>query len=122
MAPSLVREASGAAAAKPLGLPTWAWGALGVGALWLLVRAREESEREYATSSPADYEGSRWAVLEGMQIEGSDYPRPDNPPAWVVDEPTWNRAKQQVRPYWAAYAEPWAVVATVYRQMGGATT
>jgi hypothetical protein len=73
----------------------------------LLARARADSER--------------FDELEDLQIEGSAFPRPDNPPEWVADEATWNRAKSQVRPYWAAYREPWAAVAKVYQQMGGAT-
>jgi hypothetical protein len=40
-----------------------------------------------------------------------------NPPAWVVDEPTWEAAKAAVRPYWETYDEPWAVVASVYHKM-----
>jgi hypothetical protein len=45
--------------------------------------------------------------------------RPDNPPAWVADEGTWERAKEAVRKYWDRYDEPWAVVSHVYSQMGG---
>lgn len=45
--------------------------------------------------------------------------RRDNPPSWVHDEPTWERAKAEVRPYWHNYSDPWAVVAHVYRNMGG---
>ena len=73
----------------------------------MLARARADAERALD--------------LEELQIEGTATTRPDNPPSWVMDETIWTRAKEQVRPYWGAYSEPWAVVATVYRQMGGAT-
>lgn len=46
-----------------------------------------------------------------------------NPPAWVADEATWERAKKAVRPEskksQRRYSEPYAVVAHVYRNMGG---
>jgi len=44
---------------------------------------------------------------------------PGNPPAWVHDEGTWERAKAAVRKYWDEYDEPWAVVSAVYSNMGG---
>jgi len=47
------------------------------------------------------------------------YPRDDNPPSWVKDESTWERAKAEVRKQWSNYSEPWAVVVHVYEQMGG---
>jgi hypothetical protein len=40
-----------------------------------------------------------------------------NPPSWVTDEAAWEAAKTQVQKHWDDYAEPWAVVAYVYRQM-----
>lgn len=43
----------------------------------------------------------------------------ENPHSWVRDEETWDRAKEQVQPYWDEYDDPWAVVTTVYKQMGG---
>jgi hypothetical protein len=49
----------------------------------------------------------------------SDVGRPDNPPAWVADEDTWDRAKAAVKRYWDEYDEPYAVVAYVYENMGG---
>jgi hypothetical protein len=49
-----------------------------------------------------------------------DFHRPDNPPAWVADEATWEKAKAAVEPYWGNYAEPYAVVTHVYENMGGA--
>lgn len=47
------------------------------------------------------------------------FPRPDNPPAWVHDEATWERAKKAVEKRWGQYSEPWAVVTHVYYNMGG---
>jgi hypothetical protein len=45
----------------------------------------------------------------------------NNPPAWVADEAIWEKAKKAVEPKWDDYDEPYAVVATVYKSMGGAT-
>jgi len=42
-----------------------------------------------------------------------------NPPAWVGDESSWERAKEIVQEKWEQYDEPWAVVAHVYFNMGG---
>jgi hypothetical protein len=45
----------------------------------------------------------------------------NNPPEWVTSKKTWERAKRAVDPNGkgAKYSEPWAVVAHVYRKMGG---
>jgi len=45
---------------------------------------------------------------------------PGNPPSWVGSEATWERAKKAVQSKWSDYDEPWAVVASVYQNMGGA--
>jgi hypothetical protein len=45
--------------------------------------------------------------------------RGDNPPVWALDPPVWDEAREAVRPYWARYQDPWAVVTHVYRNMGG---
>jgi len=44
-----------------------------------------------------------------------------NPPSWVEDEDVWERAKEAVDPdgEGADYGDVWAVVATVYKKMGG---
>jgi hypothetical protein len=42
-----------------------------------------------------------------------------NPDAWVADESKWEKAKAAVDENWDTYEEPWAIVAHVYRQMGG---
>lgn len=48
-----------------------------------------------------------------------EYPRADNPPAFVTNETAWNNAKEAVKPNWNQYKEPWAVVVHVYEQMTG---
>jgi len=55
------------------------------------------------------------------KTEGRAFPMHENPPAWVRDEALWERAKLSVRPYWDNYDQPWAVVASVYENMGGRT-
>ena len=49
-----------------------------------------------------------------------DYDDGENPP-WATDHDTWERAKKAVDPEGkgADYDEPWAVVAHVYKKMGG---
>lgn len=56
---------------------------------------------------------------EKIKTTGKARVMPGNPPAWVHDEATWERAKKAVQKYWGNYDEPWAVVAHVYGQMGG---
>ena len=46
-------------------------------------------------------------------------PVPGNPPSWVDDEASWERAKEIVKKKWGDYDEPWAVVAHVYNNMTG---
>jgi hypothetical protein len=130
-------NAAGAEAApgKPV-IPSWFAFLLGAGALYLLAKARADSAAAYevevegVSARPDDNPGEEpsleavYAELrrredEQMQSWGTAYPRPDNPPKWVDDKATWQRAKAQVQPYWSAYDQPWAVVATVYREMGG---
>jgi hypothetical protein len=55
-----------------------------------------------------------WIVkaAKDMNVEG-------NPPSWVGDEATWEKAKAAVRPKWNDYDEPYAVVTHVYKKMGG---
>jgi len=59
---------------------------------------------------------------ELMQLMASFDPA-NNPPEWVADEDTWERAKEAVDPEGkgAAYDNPWAVVAHTYKAMGGST-
>lgn len=53
--------------------------------------------------------------------DGYDPEEDGNPPQWVEDEDTWEKAKEAVDPEGedADYDEPWAVVAHVYQRMGG---
>jgi len=48
--------------------------------------------------------------------------RDDNPPSFIDDEDTWERAKEAVMPHWDEYDEPYAVVMHVYKLMGGGTS
>jgi hypothetical protein len=52
-------------------------------------------------------------------IDGYDPELDGNPPEWVADEATWDKAKAAVEKKWDDYDEPWAVVATVYESMHG---
>jgi hypothetical protein len=53
-------------------------------------------------------------------LQGYDPEVDGNPPEWVADEGTWEKAKQAVKGKWDDYDEPYAVVTYVYKQMGGA--
>lgn len=55
-----------------------------------------------------------WIVKAGkdMHVEG-------NPPSWVVNEPIWVRAKEAVKKNWDKYDEPFAVITSIYKSMGG---
>ncbi len=55
-------------------------------------------------------------------MEGYDPDLDGNPPAWVANEATWDRAKRAVDPRGKGaqkYTTPWAVVTHVYKKMGG---
>lgn len=63
-------------------------------------------------------------ALDSIEVmDGYDPEVDGNPPAWVgeEDEPVWERAKEAVDPEGAGahYSDPWAVVAHVYKKMGG---
>jgi len=53
------------------------------------------------------------------QAGGTDRNRQDDPPSWVADGPTWDRAKAAVAVHWEHYQNPWSVVAATYLAMGG---
>lgn len=53
------------------------------------------------------------------KLAGYDPERDGNPPAWAADEGKWEKAKKAVEPNWESYEQPWAVVATIYKNMGG---
>lgn len=65
-----------------------------------------------SSSLPPDQ--AQWAMAGGK-----DPQRPDNPPAWVDDEASWEQAKRAVEKNWDTYDEPWAVVASLYSVMSG---
>lgn len=50
---------------------------------------------------------------------GHDYPAKGNPSGWIANESIWEKAKKAVRKSWKKYKEPYAVVADVYKKMGG---
>jgi len=85
---------------------------LGGWALYQRGKAAEEIETEGSEILSASPAG--WAALNA-----TEYPRADNPAAWVQDEDIWERAKAEVLPDWGRYDQPWAVVTHVYEQMGG---
>jgi hypothetical protein len=63
------------------------------------------------------------SVMLGMQ-PNLDFPLDHWPdvvgaPIWVRDAATWRRAERAVFPHWKQYHAPYAVVAHVYKQMGG---
>src|SRR5690348_12525628 len=69
--------------------------ALGLGGLYLLIKVR--SEAIPLDDSDASDEPAPPPVQENEQKLagwGHTYPHPDNPPAWVVDEQVWERAKE----------------------------
>lgn len=55
-----------------------------------------------------------------MQLtDGYDPEQDGNPPAWVEDEDIWEKAKKAVEPNEDSYDNKWAVIAHVYKEMGG---
>jgi hypothetical protein len=61
---------------------------------------------------------------DGMLLALCDKYDPEadgNPPSWAVQEGTWEKAKEAVDPEGKGvdFDEPWAVVAHVYKAMGG---
>ncbi len=90
----------------------------------------EESEEEDDTD---DAEVSKFVKEEGQRVSDGKQDKQlrklmrgfdpeDNPPAWVTSEAKWDRAKEAVDPEGDGaeeYDEPWAVVAHVYKRMGG---
>lgn len=80
---------------------------------------RQESVHALAAPSGPD-EGTAVAALSPERLAMARKVTPaTNPPAWVDDEGTWERAKEAVEKYWDRYSEPYAVVTYVYEQMGG---
>jgi len=89
-----------------------------------------EAEPEDAPEGGAEDEHEVDAEEIGAQVQaGNGSPKlmklakgvteETNPPAWVADEDTWEKAKAAVEPKWDEYDEPFAVTAAVYKKMGG---
>lgn len=83
--------------------------------------AKEKAE------APADCKADQLDWLDAreralIKINGKDTEYwPHNPPASITSEKTWDKAKKAVKKYWKKYDEPWAVVFSVYKNMGGNT-
>jgi len=85
----------------------------------------EEDEDDAAVAKFVHEEGKR--VNDGKhdgQLKKlmAGFDPEENPPAWVGDEAKWDRAKEAVDPEGDGeekYDDPWAVVAHVYKRMGG---
>jgi hypothetical protein len=56
-----------------------------------------------------------------VEKDPSNPERPDNPPSFIEDESTWEKAKEAVMPYWDRYSAPYGAVMVVYKNMGGTT-
>lgn len=65
------------------------------------------------TSAALPPDQAQWA-----QKGGNAPNRPDDPPPWADDPQRWAMARGLVQRSWAAYQEPWAVVARVYGELG----
>lgn len=83
------------------------------------------AERHYDEHAPQDVKSKdiSWVDEETRQEikangKNSKY-LPHNPPGAIASEKTWDKAKKAVKKYWKKYDEPWAVVYSVYRRMGG---
>lgn len=72
-------------------------------------RMRRRAKRTLESLTPAQ---SEWVLKDPK-----GFPRADNPPAWVDDETSWEKAKAIVQKKWDEYEQPWAVVASIYSNM-----
>lgn len=94
----------------------------------------EEDDRAAAAEGEKDKgKVAKFVKEEGDRINGGkqdpelkklmrDFDPEDNPPQWVVSEAIWERAKEAVDPEGEGsdkYDDPFAVVAHVYKRMGG---
>lgn len=80
------------------------------------------AEQQYATKAPPDKKASDFNPEEQSFIESlskQDNNKLQDVNDLEIDEKTWNRAKKAVKKYWKKYDEPWAVVFSVYKNMGG---
>jgi hypothetical protein len=119
-------------------VPTWAWVLGGIGvlgaagaAIWVVTR-KKKRKNPCACGNPSvapavmslttpfrAVANPEEELFEEFELEGSSVVRHRNPPAWAKDAAIWQRAEAAVLPHWRDYEEPYAVVATVYKQMGG---
>lgn len=78
------------------------------------------AENQYENTPPADKKASDFSPEEESFINSLS--KKDNNQVQDVNEiyeKTWKRAKKAVKKYWGNYKEPWAVVYSVYKDMGG---
>lgn len=57
--------------------------------------------------------------LAWAELGEGEWSREDDPPRFVTDRATWERAKAAARPQWSDYVQPWAVVVATYDELGG---
>lgn len=80
---------------------------------------------DYDNHAPEDVKSSdiKWVDQEERDLikQNGKNPKflPHNPPGAIASEKIWDKAKKAVKKYWKKYDEPWAVVYSVYKQMGG---
>lgn len=55
------------------------------------------------------------------KLQDYDPERDGEPPSWATDAELWGKAKAAVEPKWTEYDAPYAVVAHLYKSMGGTT-
>lgn len=87
-------------------------------------KGQEEGGGEKDYSQIVEEEVERVADGEGdeeLMEKMADFNPEDNPPAWVDDEAIWEKAMKAVDPEGegSKYDQPFAVVAHVYKRMGG---
>jgi hypothetical protein len=74
---------------------------------------KKDYDRTQAANPVEDEAVQKWTAAS------KDIHRADNPPSWVDDEATWEKAKEAVGKDWDKYDDPYAVVVSVYKNMGG---
>lgn len=77
------------------------------------------SDEQIAAQQGARVKGGDVDEEVMSHVSGYDPEQDGNPPEFVEDEATWERAHKAVEPRFGDYDEPWAVIAHVYKAMGG---
>jgi hypothetical protein len=82
------------------------------------------AEHHYSEREPKSIRAKDLTFLDKEERDyvarmGKNWDSPLNPPPWVADKKTWERAKKAVKPYWKKQEEPFGTTAFIYRQMGG---